>query len=41
MADEKPVREVIIQTAFEMSETEVTQAQYQAVMGRNPSVLFQ
>ncbi len=36
--DEKPVREVIIQTAFEMSETEVTQAQYQAVMGRNPSV---
>jgi formylglycine-generating enzyme required for sulfatase activity len=35
---EKPVREVIIQTAFEMSETEVTQAQYQAVMGRNPSV---
>jgi formylglycine-generating enzyme required for sulfatase activity len=35
--DERPVREVVIQTAFEMSETEVTQAQYQAVMGRNPS----
>jgi formylglycine-generating enzyme required for sulfatase activity len=35
--DENPVREVIIQTAFEMSETEVTQAQYQAVMGSNPS----
>jgi formylglycine-generating enzyme required for sulfatase activity len=36
-SDEQPVREVLIQTAFEMSETEVTQAQYQAVMGRNPS----
>ena len=36
--DERPVREVIIQTAFEMSETEVTQAQYQAVMGTNPSL---
>ena len=35
--NERPVREVFIQTAFEMSETEVTQAQYQAVMGRNPS----
>lgn len=34
---EQPVREVTIQAAFEMSETEVTQAQYQAVMGRNPS----
>ena len=35
--DERPVHEVFIRTAFEMSETEVTQAQYQAVMGRNPS----
>jgi formylglycine-generating enzyme required for sulfatase activity len=32
-----PVHDVLIQMAFEMSETEVTQAQYQAVMGRNPS----
>lgn len=35
--DERPVREVIFQSAFQLSETEVTQAQYQAVMGRNPS----
>ncbi len=36
--DEQTVHEVVIPKAFEMSETEVTQAQYQAVMGRNPSV---
>ncbi|HNN92088.1 MAG TPA: SUMF1/EgtB/PvdO family nonheme iron enzyme [Pseudomonadota bacterium] len=35
--DEKPQREVHIQTPFLMSVTEVTQAQYQAVMGENPS----
>ncbi len=36
-ADEKPVRIVHITRAFALSETEVTQAQYQAVMGNNPS----
>jgi sulfatase modifying factor 1 len=35
--DEKPVRIVHITRAFALSETEVTQAQYQAVMGKNPS----
>lgn len=33
----KPVRIVHITRAFALSETEVTQAQYQAVMGNNPS----
>jgi sulfatase modifying factor 1 len=33
----KPVRIVHITRAFALSETEVTQAQYQAVMGKNPS----
>lgn len=36
-ADEKPVRIVHITRAFALSETEVTQAQYQAVMRNNPS----
>lgn len=36
--DEKPVRIVHITRAFALSETEVTQAQYQAVMGNNPSL---
>jgi len=36
-SDERPQREVHIQTPFLMSATEVTQAQYQAVMGENPS----
>lgn len=35
--NEKPVRIVHITRAFALSETEVTQAQYQAVMGKNPS----
>ena len=34
--DETPVRTVTL-SAFLMSETEVTQAQWQAVMGSNPS----
>ncbi len=34
---EKPVHDVTISHAFLMSETEITQAQYQAVMGDNPS----
>ncbi len=34
----KPVRIVHITRAFALSETEVTQAQYQAVMGNNPSL---
>jgi formylglycine-generating enzyme required for sulfatase activity len=33
---EKPLRNVTL-SAFQISETEITQAQYQAVMGRNPS----
>lgn len=36
--DEKPVRMVTV-AAFEISRTEVTQAQWQAVMGNNPSEL--
>ncbi len=35
--DEKPVRIVHLTKGFALSETEVTQAQYQAVMGNNPS----
>jgi len=35
--EEKPIHEVELTTPFAMSETEVTQAQYQEVMGRNPS----
>ena len=35
-SDESPVRTVTL-SAFQMSETEVTQAQWQAVMGSNPS----
>lgn len=35
--DEKPVRIVHLTKGFALSETEVTQAQYQAVMGKNPS----
>lgn len=36
-SSERPRHEVHIQTPFLMSATEVTQAQYQAVMGENPS----
>jgi len=36
-ADEKPVHKVTISQAFFMGQTEVTQAQWQAVMGNNPS----
>ena len=36
-SDEKPVHEVTITQPFWMSRTEVTQAQYEAVMGTNPS----
>lgn len=35
--DELPVHPVTIQKRFALSETEVTQAQYQAVVGENPS----
>ncbi|MBL9007152.1 MAG: formylglycine-generating enzyme family protein [Myxococcales bacterium] len=35
--NEKPAHEVLIQTPFLMSATEVTQAQYEALMGENPS----
>jgi len=35
--DEKPVHEVTITRPFLMGRTEVTQAQYEAVMGSNPS----
>ncbi len=35
--DEGPQREVTISKAFYMGATEVTQEQYQAVMGKNPS----
>jgi formylglycine-generating enzyme required for sulfatase activity len=37
-ADEKPVHRVRISRAFEMGKYEVTQAQWQAVMGSNPSL---
>lgn len=37
LADELPAREITITKAFEMSATEITQAQYQQVMGTNPS----
>jgi len=36
-SDEHPVHEVAISKSFYMGVTEVTQAQYQAVMGSNPS----
>ena len=36
-SDEKPVHQVTISKAFWMGTTEVTQAQYQALMGTNPS----
>ncbi len=36
-SDEKPVHEVTITRPFLMSRTEVTQAQYEAVIGSNPS----
>lgn len=37
--DEKPVRRVTISKSFWMGKTEVTQAQWKAVMGNNPSYL--
>ncbi len=36
-ADEKPQHPVVISKAFEIGKTEVTQSQWQAVMGTNPS----
>jgi formylglycine-generating enzyme required for sulfatase activity len=36
-ADEKPVHEVTLSQGFYLQTTEVTQAQWQAVMGNNPS----
>jgi formylglycine-generating enzyme required for sulfatase activity len=36
-SDEKPVHQVRLTRAFAMGATEVTQAQYQALMGNNPS----
>jgi formylglycine-generating enzyme required for sulfatase activity len=38
-ADEKPAHRVRITKAFEIGKYEVTQAQWQAVMGSNPSVM--
>jgi len=35
--NEKPIHEVELTIPFAMSETEVTQSQYEAVMGKNPS----
>ena len=37
--DEKPIHKVTITRGFWMGQTEVTQAQYQKVMGANPSVV--
>lgn len=36
-ADERPARQVTISRAFRMQRTEVTQAQWRAIMGSNPS----
>jgi formylglycine-generating enzyme required for sulfatase activity len=36
-ADERPVHEVTLSKGFYLQATEVTQAQWEAVMGRNPS----
>lgn len=36
-ADERPLHEVVINKRFAMAETEVTQGQYQAVLGTNPA----
>ncbi|MCP5024146.1 MAG: formylglycine-generating enzyme family protein [bacterium] len=36
-SNERPVHSVTISQSFWMSETEITQAQYQAIMGLNPS----
>jgi formylglycine-generating enzyme required for sulfatase activity len=38
-ADEKPAHRVLITKAFEIGKYEVTQAQWQAVMGSNPSAI--
>jgi len=35
--NERPVRQVMIGREFELQETEITQAQWEAVMGSNPS----
>lgn len=35
--DEKPIHKVVISQAFELGETEVTQAQWVAITGNNPS----
>ncbi len=35
--DERPIHEVELTIPFAMAETEVTQSQYEAVMGKNPS----
>src|SRR3984957_14534938 len=38
-ADEKPAHRVLITKAFEIGKYEVTQAQWQAVMGSTPSTI--